>query len=214
MTDSPIVGVLGPQYTYSDQAWQEYSAQTLELQDVEPIYVDKIEDIVDGVEDGSLDYGFVPWENSTTQDRVTQTENASNGTAVQEWGDRYDLRVEHVLAANGPLEKEEIETVRSHPEAGKQCKDYLATELPDSYRLETRNAAGESYSTAGAAESLDDATSDTAAICSPAAADAYDLEAVDEGIQDEDDNTTTFTVLYNPKMASQQKDLLLSRRKR
>lgn len=213
MTDSPVVGVLGPQYTYSDQAWQEYSAQEPALQGAEPVYVDKIEDIVDGVEDGDLDYGFVPWANSTTQDRVTQTEHASNGTAVHTWGDRYALHVEHVLAADEPLTTDDIETVRSHPEASKQCKEYLEQELPEDYRLETRNAAQESYSTAGAAASLDDAAPGTAAICSPAAADAYDLEAVDEGIQDEDDNTTTFTVLYNPKMASQQKDLLLSRRK-
>jgi prephenate dehydratase len=113
------------------------------------------------------------------------------------------LHVRHMLLAPPGTALEELERVRSHPQALAQCQRYL-----DRYGLEPEPA----FDTAGSARDL--ATNPqphVAAIASRLAAELYDLEIVAPGIEDFPFNYTRFFVLSldDPPRAQRSKTSLI-----
>jgi prephenate dehydratase len=97
-------------------------------------------------------------------------------------------RVRHCLIANRGAKK--IRYVHSHPQALAQCRSYLLKK-----GLEPVPA----YDTAGAVKMIKEGMMlDSAAIASRRAAELYDMEILDEDIQDRKNNYTRFLVL-SPK---------------
>jgi prephenate dehydratase len=102
-------------------------------------------------------------------------------------GELY-LRIGHCLIANRGVSRRRIKRVLSHPQALAQCRKYLKR-----YRslqpVETVN-------TAVAVKTIkDQGATDTAAIASMQAAIDFDMEILEENIQDDQTNTTRFLVL-------------------
>lgn len=95
------------------------------------------------------------------------------------------VKIDHVLASKNSIE--EIEKVRSHPQALTQCRQMIQ---------ENGWEEVESSSTAKAAEEIKE---NEAAICSRLAAELNDLEILEESVQDEDSNTTRFLVIGGEK---------------
>ncbi len=137
------------------------------------------------VENGEIDYGVLPIENSTAGDV----------------GATYDLmlrhefyicrstkiRINHVLAAKKGTDISDINVVMSHEMALKQCSKFLE---------EQKFAFSETSSTAKAAEYVA-ASSDNsvAAICSASCARLFGLEPIAEDITDIKDNFTRFLMI-------------------
>jgi len=117
----------------------------------------------------------------------------------------HDFRVNHCLLAIDGVKKDEIKYCMSHPQALAQCDNYLRglgiTPIP-------------MYDTAGSAKLLNDNYSNgkdgaspkralpdkctpknTAAIASDLAGEAYTLNCLDKGIEDDDTNFTRFLLL-------------------
>jgi prephenate dehydratase len=97
-------------------------------------------------------------------------------------------RVRHCLIANKGTKM--IKYVHSHPQALAQCRAYLQNKglrpVP-------------TYDTAGAVKMIkENKMADSAAIASKRAAELYDMEILDEGIEDRKNNYTRFFVL-SPK---------------
>ena len=98
----------------------------------------------------------------------------------------YDLKVEHCLLSKNK-NISEITHVYSHPQALSQCFDYLQQKNIQPVKY---------FDTAWAAEMLTDNTQkNIAAIASKKAAEVYNLEILDENIQDQDNNTTRFFII-------------------
>ena len=87
-----------------------------------------IADIFDEVERGRAEYGVVPVENSTegavnvTLDRLIDSDVLITGEVT------LDI-AQHLLSRASELS--EVKTVCSHPQALAQCRQWLATHLPD-----------------------------------------------------------------------------------
>jgi prephenate dehydratase len=97
------------------------------------------------------------------------------------------LRVRHMLMAAPGTALDEIQRVRSHPQALAQCQHYL-----ERHGLEPVPA----FDTAGAARDLAaNPDSGVAVVASSLAADLYDLEVLDQDIEDYPFNYTRFFVL-------------------
>jgi prephenate dehydratase len=146
------------------------------------------QEVFDAAEEGGADYAVVPVENSI-EGSVNEIYDLLLQTKMSVIGEVYQ-RVRHCLIANRGAKK--IKYAHSHPQALAQCRGYLQRK-----RLEPVPA----YDTAGAVKTIkENKMLDSAAIASRRAAELYDMEIIDEDIQDRKNNYTRFLVL-SPRKA-------------
>jgi prephenate dehydratase len=142
-------------------------------------------DVFRGVEEGYLDLGVVPVENSL-EGAVTQVNELLTTTNLKVIGEAK-VTVSHCLLATEATDYREIRQVYSHPQALAQCRNFLMRN-----NLEARPY----YDTAGAAKMLArENPKAAAAIASSLSADLYNLEIIKEGIEDGPSNSTRFMLL-------------------
>jgi prephenate dehydratase len=181
---------------YSEQAIRQFFGPR-----VESIPRDTLEDIFLAVEDGDADHGMLPVENAV----------AGSVTRSYELLMEHDLRihaevilrVRHMFMAPPGTSLDEIERVRSHPQALAQCQRYL-----ERHGLEAEPA----FDTAGAARDLSvKPEPGVAVVASSLAADLYDLEILDQDVEDYPFNYTRFFVLAteSPARAPRNKTSLI-----
>lgn len=142
-------------------------------------------DVFRGVEEGYLDFGVVPVENSL-EGAVTPVNDLLTTTTLKVIGEAR-IVVNHCLLATEAIDLRQVRLVYSHPQALAQCRNFLMRN-----KLEARPF----YDTAGAAKMLArENPRAAAAIASALCAELYDLEIIDEGIEDGPANTTRFLLL-------------------
>jgi chorismate mutase/prephenate dehydratase len=153
--------------------------------------VEDIATVFTEVEKGRADYGVVPIENST-DGSITDTIDSFLATELRIVSELH-LRVRHHLMAAGPREK--IERVYSRHTVLRQCRAWLAANLPGRELIEivsTTKAAERAAGEAGAA-----------AIGHEDAAVAFGLPILASDIQDNPSNMTRFVVIGRPGLAAQ-----------
>jgi len=142
-------------------------------------------DVFRGVEEGYLDLGVVPVENSL-EGAVTQVNDLLASTGLKVVGEAK-VPVQHCLLATEDTDYRDIHLVYSHPQALAQCRGFLMRN-----NLEPRPY----YDTAGAAKMLArEHLKAAAAIASSLCADLYNLEIIKEGIEDGPSNLTRYLLL-------------------
>lgn len=148
------------------------------------------QDVFDAAESGGADYVVVPIENSI-EGSVNEIYDLLLQTKMDVIGEVYQ-RVRHCLIANRGAKK--IKRVHSHPQALAQCRGYLQR---------MKFEAVPAYDTAGAVKMIKESGMlDAAAIASKRAAELYEMEILDEEIEDRKNNYTRFLVL-SPKRAGE-----------
>ena len=164
------VALLGPKGTYTHQAAASY------FEDLETDFCSTIRDVFNS----ETEVKFVPVENSLGGGVSDTVE------LLREGGDRITaevrLQIEHALISDEDS-IEDIETVKSHPQALSQCQ-----ELIEEHGWEKE----ETGSTAAAVEELGEGE---AALASEIAAEINDKNVLDTSVQDTDSNVTRFFVL-------------------
>jgi len=158
-------------------------------------YIPSLEfiDVFRGVEDGYLDLGVVPVENSL-EGAVTQVNDLLTTTDLHVVGE-VKVDVNHCLLTTEATDYREIRVVYSHPQALAQCRDFLMRN-----NLEPRPY----YDTAGAAKMLArENPKAAAAIASSLCAELYNLDIIKEGIEDGPSNSTRFLLLSREPYAGQ-----------
>jgi len=191
------VGYLGPEGTYTQSAVAKHFGD-----EVEGLPLVTIEDVFREVESGAADYGVVPIENST-EGTVNHTLDMFMSSPLCISGE-IELPIRHHLL--GTMDTlAAIERVAAHPQALAQCRGWLREKLPHAELVPaTSNAEGARLAAAEAG---------TAAIAGDAAAAVYQLNALEQGIEDRPDNTTRFFVIGRDPVGSSGNDrttLLLS----
>jgi len=193
---SKIIAFQGIAGAYSEQAIHQFFGPQ-----VESCAQKTLEDIFLAVEDGAADHGMLPVENA-----VAGSVNRSYELLLE-----HDLRihaevilrVRHMLMAPAGTALDEIQRVRSHPQALAQCQRYL-----ERHGLTPEPA----FDTAGAARDLSiQPEPGIAVVASELAADLYDLEILDPDIEDYAFNYTRFFVLAlsSPPRAPRNKTSLI-----
>ncbi|MBM4464918.1 MAG: prephenate dehydratase [Chloroflexi bacterium] len=175
-----IVAFQGENGAYSQEAaYQFFGAE------VNTLPCRTFEDIFLAVEEGRADHGILPVENSAAGS-INQAYDLLLERDLKIWGEVI-LRVRHYLLANPETKLEDIQEVRSHPQALAQCERYLA-----SHGMEPVPT----YDTAGSAKELAATPQAGAAvIASELAARIYGLEVLASGIEDLSFNYTRFFIL-------------------
>jgi len=173
------VAYLGPRWTFTEQASRLHfgSATTY-------VPMSSISEIFSEVEDGRVDYGVTPVENSS-EGIVTHTLDAlltSNLYIVAE----ESLRVRLALLSRSAHLKD-IRDVYSHAHGLAQAGLWLSRHLPHARKHEVAST--------GAAAKLVRGKKRAAAIASELAAGAYDLKILSTGIESSRQNLTRFLVI-------------------
>lgn len=173
-----LIGFQGEHGAYSEMA-----ARAIDP-DLIPIPCLKFVDVFTGLENGSLERGILPIENSLegavteVNDQLFHLDNNIRivGEIIQP--------IDHCLLTIKETHYREIKLVYSHPQALAQCRGFISRN-----QLEPRPY----YDTAGAAKMLANQRPVSAAvIASKLCAKMYDLEVIKENIMDETQNFTRF----------------------
>lgn len=182
--DAPSVAFLGPFGTFTEQALR--SQADLANGELNPMRT--VPDVLDAVSAGTVDFGFVPIENSI-EGMVNFTLDALAFDHELVVTREVVLDIHLCLAAASGTTLESLTDVLSIPVATAQCHRYLREHLPEV----TMRAAP---STAGAAKLIaDDPRPGFGAIAPRVAADLYGLEVLAEDIEDEEGNQTRFVLV-------------------
>ena len=178
------VGFFGPFGTFTQQALRTQP----DLASAEQVPFRTVPDILDAVQSGAVDAGFVPIENSI-EGMVNFTQDAlafDHDLVIQR---EVVIDIEHCLVARVGIELSDVTTVHSIPVATAQCHRYLRTTLPDA-DIRVANSTAEAAQTV--AES--DAT-DVAALAPRVAAELYGLNVIAADIADHEGNQTRFLLV-------------------
>ena len=180
MTRVAIQGVKG---SYSEEAvWQLFGggASIVECCDFDETFA--------AVRLGDADNAVVPVRNKIVGEICRPVELLAEGSLKVL--DKVPLRVRHVLTGTADAKFEDLVSVRSHVEALKQCRNFLAghPHLTQVVGADTASSVK---------RIVEESTRTHAAIGSRRAAELYGAKILREDIADDIDNWTTFYLLGN-----------------
>ncbi|MEI8240627.1 MAG: prephenate dehydratase, partial [Actinomycetota bacterium] len=178
------VGYFGPRGTFTEQAVKTQA----DLADAEHVLYRTMPDVLDAVESGEVDVGFVAIENSIEGTvNLSQDELAFNHDLLIQRD--VVLDIEHCLMAKAGTALDDVKVVLSIPVASAQCHAYLRNHVG---QAELRAA----NSTAEAARMVAEELGAGAAAVAPAAsAELYGLEILARDIADHPGNQTRFVLV-------------------
>jgi len=177
------VAYLGPEGTFSQEAAVKHFGKA-----VVTVPTGSIGQVFREVENGSVDYGVVPIENST-EGVISYTLDVFMNSPLQISGE-VKLRIHQNLMMHPEATEnawKNVERVYSHQQSLAQCREWLDSNLPHVERIPV------SSNTEAARMALED--DNAAAIAGKLAAETYGLKIVQENIEDSKDNTTRFLII-------------------
>jgi len=181
-----ILGYLGPQGTFSEQAAELYQSRTENREFLlQPL--SSIMELILAADAGKIHQAVVPLENSL-EGPVALTLDMLAHEVDLKMAAEIVLSVRHHLLARKGTDLKDIEKVVSHPQALGQCRTFLQRHLHEAELVTTS-------STAEAAKVVAESKDKWAAIGNAAAAAVYRLEILASDIQDNRANATRFCVL-------------------
>ncbi len=175
----PSVGFQGEKGSYSEKAVQLYFSESNNKS------YTSFSDVFYAVENNEIEFAIVPIENSI-EGSVNETYDLLLNSSISVVGE-INVKVNHCLITHHNVKKDDINIVYSHTQALGQCSNYL--------RKYNRDAVS-TYDTAGSVKMIKEKDiKNAAAIASKETAILYDMQIIDENIQDHKDNITRFVCL-------------------
>ena len=184
-----IQGVAG---CYHDAAARAY----FHPQEIDTVPCDTFNSMFETLETDASLLGILAIENTIAGALLQNHEllRKSNLTIIGE----YKMRISHVLAVLKGQLIQELSEVNSHPMALMQCEQYL--------RKHPNLRIVEKTDTAGSAKDISENNLiGHAAVCGEFAANLYNLEILDKGIETNKRNFTRFLILADPLVAQELK---------
>lgn len=173
--------------TYAEQACTRYFDG-----EVEAVSVPSFTEIFNSVVSGKADFGMVPIENSLGGSVYDNYDNLSRFEDVSIIG-ALKLRIQHALMAPKGATIDSIKRVYSHPQGFAQCLKMI--EEKGWEKISTSSTANASKLVA------DEGSVENAAIASIITAKLYNLEILQEDIQDDPRDYTRFVVITSNNSA-------------
>ena len=181
------IGIMGAVGSFSEQAAEQYQRDFLAGAEATICPLVSAEAVLSAVEAGEIDRGIFPIENSNGGIVIEAVHAmAAHRFAIERM---FELDVHHMLLVQPGTDPAIVTSITSHDQAIKQCRMYLRRRWP--------TAAVEVYAdTAKAAADLANGTlpATTAVIAPRRCARLYNLDILEESIQDLKFNYTSFLV--------------------
>lgn len=181
------IAVSGAHGSFSEEAGKEY-CRINGIEDAELVYLVTAENVISAVEAGAVDRGIVPIENSTGGVVLEAIHALARHVVSIE--KLFEIVVKQNLLVAPGTKREEIKVISSHDQAIKQCRMHLKRMFPD---VEIK----EYPDTAQAAKDLGEGIlpKHTAIIAPLSCVKLYNLELLEENINDLKFNVTNFMVV-------------------
>jgi prephenate dehydratase len=179
-------GYFGPVGTFTHQA-----LLTLPALPDEPAPYATVGLALQAVRDGDVAAALVPIENSVEGGVSATLDNLTYGEPLRIIREVL-LPVQFTLFARQGTRIDEVRRVLTHPHAAAQCRDWLASKLPQAIITEGGSTA------AAAAEVADPGSRFDAAICAQVAGELHGLTPLATGIADNPDAVTRFVLVSRP----------------
>ena len=181
-----IIGISGNLGSFSEEAAKYYcSKNNIKKYKIE--YLISVENVLSALNSKKIDKGVFPIENSNGGIVYEAVYAMAKYTFTIE--KMFEIDIKHCLLSLIGKNVNDIKKIASHDQALKQCKMYLKRKWPDTELIEWSD-------TAQAAADLKSGklSKDTAVIAPAVCAKIYQLDILEEGIQDLKFNFTTFIV--------------------
>jgi chorismate mutase/prephenate dehydratase len=176
---------------YSEEAAYQYFGPTARLKPCE-----NLEDVFQAVEQGEIQYGLVPVENSL-EGSISRTYDLLLDSVLKVSGET-ELGVIHCLIGLPESQIDSIKEIYSHSQALGQCKVFLG-------KMKWKLTA--TYDTAGSVKIIkENRYIDKAAIASARAAEVYGMKVLVKGIEDNQNNITRFFILSKQEAVASDND--------
>ena len=190
------IGYLGPDGTFSQQAVLLYQ-KTITDKQTTLLQYNNIYAALEGVIKNEIEECVVPLENSI-EGTVTSTIDLLIFTPEIYIKGEMVIPVWEDFLVKKEYNGEKITKILSHPQALSQCAGFLRKHFPD-VLLQATN------STAEAAKIVSESKECIASLSPKQSAQVYQLKALYEGVQDDDQNETRFVVVSRQKPKQQAK---------
>lgn len=118
---SAKIAFLGPKGSYSHSATRRYASKHFDQ--LEEFSCSSFKDVFEQVENGTVDYGVLPIEN-TSSGSINEVYDLLQKTNLHIIGE-LSLPIDHCILANEQVRFEDIDTVYSHPQPFQQCTNFL-----------------------------------------------------------------------------------------
>ena len=178
------IGVSGQVGSFSEEAANYYCRQN-KIDKVNIEYLISTEKVLKNLVSQKIDLGIFPIENSNGG--LVKESIYAMSRYIFNIKEMFEIDVKQTLMIKPGVKPSEIKTISSHPQALKQCRMYLKRKWPEVELEEYKD-------TAEAAKDLGEGKlpKTTAIIASKICAQMYDLEILEEAIQDLKFNFTVF----------------------
>lgn len=178
------IGISGNRGSFSEEAANHYCHKN-KISDYELVYLISVERVLQALDDKEINQGIFPIENSNggiVYEAVHAMSRHIFGIDTI-----FEIDVRHCLLARPGINVGNINLIVSHPQGLKQCRMYLKRKWEE---VELKEYAD----TAQAAADLHNGVlpSQAAVIASRNCAELYDLDILEENIQDLKFNFTSF----------------------
>ncbi len=173
------IGYLGPLGSYSYEATNKYMKDNDEIVEYETI-----SKVINALENDEVDISIVPFENAI-YGSVIDTIDAIFKFKDMYINDEIILDINHKLMCKS--RNKEIRRIYSHPQALSQCQKFLDEKYKN---IEKIPVSSTSYAARLASED-----ENVACICNSACEKLYNLEILNDNIQDISKNQTKFIVI-------------------
>jgi len=186
-TPPEVIGYQGIPGSFSEEAARNY-IQDENLGDIKTKACLTSRNVMESLYTYEIDRGIIAMENA--RGGVVHESIHALAKARCKVRSMFHIQVNQCLITKRGVDQKDITEVRSHPQALKQCSRFLKENFADIPHIEAED-------TAEAARKLHQGEfSDTTAVIAPArAAELYDLNVNQFGIQDLEDNKTLFLVV-------------------
>ncbi len=180
------IGVSGNVGSFSEEAANYYTTKN-KVTDYELVYLISVKNVLNALKNKEIDKGVFPIENSNGGIVIEAVYAMSKYTFDIE--NMFEIDIRHNLLVKPGTNPDDIKKITSHQQALKQCRMYLKRKWGEIEIIEYED-------TAKAAKDLSEGklSQDTAAIAPRICSELYNLEILEEGIQDLKFNFTTFIV--------------------
>lgn len=183
------IGIQGGKGSFNEEATNHY-CKVHGIKEYELKYLYTTEQVLRAIHMGNVDYGNFAISNPTggiVEESITAL-SKYNIIIIE----MYPYRIRHFLMVRDDLKDSKFSKIMTHPQVYRQCYKTLKKKYPD---VIVKHGEGELIDQAKVAEQLSQGKLDKtiAVMGSKVIADVYpNLKIIDEDLQDNDDNQTTF----------------------
>jgi arogenate dehydrogenase (NADP+), plant len=189
--DHITIGIQGGKGSFNEEAVQYY-LQRNKIKDYKIVYLHTTENVMRELHEGTIDQGQFAIHNSIGG--IVHESVEAMAKYKFEIVEQFAIKIAHALMVKKGVTLKEIDTIMTHPQVLAQCKGSLSQKYE---QLKQTSGEGELIDHALVAQALSEGKlpANIATMGSKVLADLYNLDIVEDNLQDLQENYTSFLLV-------------------